>query len=134
MKKTSYAFIFRIIMASQLGFFLQITIYIIFMIVIAATMYWLVGYALAFGEGNALFGWTYWALYGLDPSRLAFWFFQYSLTSAVMLIPSGSICERFRFPAYCLLSCIVSGITSTSSPLFYILRLLWLLWRGSLNA
>ena len=74
-------------------------------------MYWLCGFALAFGKGNEFFGWTYWALIGLEPGRYAFWFFQYAFTSAVMLIPSGAICERIRFSSYCLLSCFVSGMS-----------------------
>lgn len=45
-------------------------------IVIGATVYWLVGYAFAFGDGNEFIGWTGFALQGVSPSKLSFWFYQ----------------------------------------------------------
>jgi ammonia channel protein AmtB len=44
--------------------------------VIGATIYWLVGYAFAFGDGNEFIGWTGFALQGVSPSKLSFWFYQ----------------------------------------------------------
>ena len=44
--------------------------------VIGATVYWLVGYAFAFGDGNEFIGWTGFALQGVSPSKLSFWFYQ----------------------------------------------------------
>jgi Amt family ammonium transporter len=44
--------------------------------VIGATVYWLVGYAFAYGDGNEFIGWTGFALQGVSPSKLSFWFYQ----------------------------------------------------------
>ncbi|KAK3861884.1 hypothetical protein Pcinc_032195 [Petrolisthes cinctipes] len=75
---------------------------------IAGIAYWLVGYALAFGDGNGFCGETMWATVGLSEERLAFWFFQFVFAATAATIVSGSMAERCNFHAYLIYSVILT--------------------------
>ncbi|KAK4291048.1 hypothetical protein Pmani_036096 [Petrolisthes manimaculis] len=77
---------------------------------IAGIAYWLVGYALAFGEGNSFCGENMWATVGLSEDKLAFWFFQFVFAATAATIVSGSMAERCNFHAYLIYSVILTAI------------------------
>ncbi|XP_063591949.1 putative ammonium transporter 1 [Penaeus indicus] len=76
---------------------------------IGGISYWLVGYALAFGEGNMFCGTVYWASVGVPDERLAFWFFQFVFAATCATIVSGSMAERCAFSAYFIYSIILTA-------------------------
>ncbi|XP_069694962.1 putative ammonium transporter 1 isoform X2 [Periplaneta americana] len=79
-------------------------------IFISCLSYWLVGYALAYGEGNSIIGLTYWAGIGLPASKMAHWFFQMVFAATAATIVSGAVAERCNFIAYIVYSFGIAGI------------------------
>ncbi|XP_045176658.1 putative ammonium transporter 1 [Mercenaria mercenaria] len=71
--------------------------------------YWLIGYALAFGKGNAFIGYTYFAHSGLPETMYAHWFFQFVFAATAATIVSGAVAERCDFTAYLVYSTLVTG-------------------------
>lgn len=82
----------------------------------ASLGFFLVGYALMFGDGNAFCGTTGWALAGLENQTacgipvLAFWLFQAAFCGAAATIVAGGMAERMRFGAYLIYSFLISAI------------------------
>lgn len=79
--------------------------------VISALCYWLVGYALAYGEGNPFVGCTYWAGVGVQGHKMAHWFFQFVFAATAATLVSGAVAERCHFVAYMTYSAVISGNT-----------------------
>lgn len=79
-------------------------------IFISCISYWLVGYALAYGNGNSFIGWTYWAGIGIPPGKMSHWFFQFVFAATAATIVSGAVAERCNFIAYIVYSVGISGI------------------------
>ena len=77
--------------------------------VISAVAYWLVGYALGHGEGNSVIGLTYWAGAGVPADMRAHLFFHYIFAATAATIISGAVCERCNYVAYIAYSAIISG-------------------------
>jgi Amt family ammonium transporter len=81
---------------------------------IASVMFFLVGYALMFGDGNALIGWTGFGMSGAsNPSGVhlfAFWLFQAAFCGAAATIVAGAMAERMKFPAYLVYTAILSSL------------------------
>ncbi|MBN2270778.1 MAG: ammonium transporter [Sedimentisphaerales bacterium] len=80
----------------------------------ASLGFFIVGYALMFGDGNGLFGTKGWCLFGLDETAsglplYAFWLFQAAFCGAAATIVAGGMAERMRFPAYLIYSFIISA-------------------------
>ncbi|XP_063221488.1 putative ammonium transporter 1 [Bacillus rossius redtenbacheri] len=82
----------------------------VFDMLISAVAYWLVGYAIAYGDGNAVLGLTHWAGAGLRPHMMAHWFFQFVFAATAATIMSGAVAERCNYVAYIAYSAVVSGL------------------------
>ena len=80
----------------------------------ASIGFFMFGYAVMFGEGNALFGFRGWflsgAVSGADIPLYAFWLFQAVFCGAAATIVAGGLAERMRFPAYLMYSFIISAL------------------------
>jgi ammonium transporter, Amt family len=81
----------------------------------ASLGFFLVGYALMFGEGNGFLGMKGWLLMGLDDRvgtvpLFAFWLFQAAFCGAAATIVAGGMAERMNFKAYLIYSFIISAI------------------------
>lgn len=81
----------------------------------ASLGFFLIGYALMFGDGNAFCGLKGWALFGLEPVTnglplYAFWLFQAAFCGAAATIVAGGMAERMKFPAYLVYSFIISAL------------------------
>ncbi|MGD2175880.1 MAG: ammonium transporter [Candidatus Brocadiaceae bacterium] len=81
---------------------------------VASVMFFLVGYALMFGEGSGFAGWTGFGLAGAEnPSGVdlyAFWLFQAAFCGAAATIVAGGMAERMKFPAYLMYTAVISAV------------------------
>jgi len=82
---------------------------------LGSVMFFLVGYAFMFGEGNGFVGWSGFALVGVDAtsngvSVWAFWLFQAAFCGAAATIVAGAMAERMKFPAYLMYTVVVSAL------------------------
>jgi len=81
---------------------------------VASVMFFLVGYALMFGEGNGFMGLSGFGLRGAaNPSGVplwAFWLFQAAFCGAAATIVAGGMAERMQFHAYLMYTVIVSAL------------------------
>ena len=79
----------------------------------ASIGFFIFGYAIMFGSGNALFGASGWFLIGAesgaDVPLYAFWLFQAVFVGAAATIVAGGMAERMRFPAYVIYSFLISA-------------------------
>lgn len=80
----------------------------------ASLGFFLIGYALMFGDGNGFAGLKGWCLMGLEPIAngvplYAFWLFQAAFCGAAATIVAGGMAERMRFPAYLIYSFLISA-------------------------
>jgi Amt family ammonium transporter len=81
----------------------------------ASLGFFLVGYALMFGDGNAFIGTKGWFLTGLEDRvgtlpLYAFWLFQAAFCGAAATIVAGGMAERMKFVAYLMYSFIISAL------------------------
>uniref|UniRef100_A0A146LL84 Ammonium transporter n=2 Tax=Lygus hesperus TaxID=30085 RepID=A0A146LL84_LYGHE len=77
---------------------------------ICCLAYYMVGYALAYGQGNPFLGYSFWAGIGLPDSKLSHWFFQFVFAATAATILSGAVAERCNFVAYIVYSAVISGV------------------------
>ncbi len=81
----------------------------------ASLGFFLVGYALMFGDGNAFCGTKGWALAGIGDSAggiglYSFWLFQAAFCGAAATIVAGGMAERMKFIAYLVYSFLISAL------------------------
>ena len=81
----------------------------------ASLGFFLVGYALMFGNGNGFIGTNGWMLMGLEDRvgtvpLFAFWLFQAAFCGAAATIVAGGMAERMNFKAYLIYSFLISAI------------------------
>ncbi|XKL63860.1 hypothetical protein PGB90_006224 [Kerria lacca] len=76
---------------------------------ICSIVFWLTGYAIAFGDGNAYIGWTWFAGINIPNNLWSEWFFQYTFASTAGTILSGAVAERCSFITYLSYSLFMSG-------------------------
>ena len=81
----------------------------------ASLGFFLVGYALMFGDGNGFMGLKGWFLLGLEPTKsgvplYAFWLFQAAFCGAAATIVAGGMAERMKFVGYLIYSFIISAL------------------------
>lgn len=81
----------------------------------ASLGFFLVGYALMFGDGNGFIGTKGWLLMGLDETvnglpLYAFWLFQAAFCGAAATIVAGGMAERMNFRAYLIYSFLISAL------------------------
>ena len=92
--------------------------------------FWVVGFAIMFGNGNDFFGWSGWALGGVDNSPamgdayqgvysalnwtgvplFAKFFFQLVFAGTAATIVSGAVAERIKFGSFVIFSFILVGV------------------------
>jgi Ammonia permease len=82
--------------------------------------YWVVGFALMFGAGNAFIGTSGWfsgpaeafegSLGWATPPLMAKWIFQVVFAGTAATIVSGAMAERTRFSTYLVFSLFISGL------------------------
>ncbi|MGE4285686.1 MAG: ammonium transporter [Phycisphaerae bacterium] len=82
---------------------------------VASVGFFLVGYALMFGNGNGFIGWKGFCLAGLEETAAgvplyAFWLFQAAFCGAAATIVAGGMAERMHFKAYILYTIIISAV------------------------
>ena len=90
---------------------------ILLFLVCGAIVYWLFGFAFAFGgnddgyegRGDVFIGHVNFALYDLNSNQYAFWFFQFVFAATAATIVSGAIAERAEFMAYLIYSALITG-------------------------
>jgi Amt family ammonium transporter len=80
----------------------------------ASLGFFLIGYALMFGDGNSFCGTEGWCLFGIDSTTngipvYAFWLFQAAFCGAAATIVAGGMAERMKFPAYLIYSFLISA-------------------------
>ncbi len=80
----------------------------------ASLGFFIIGYALMFGDGNDFVGLKGWCLLGLEPTAngiplYAFWLFQAAFCGAAATIVAGSMAERMKFKAYLVYSFVISA-------------------------
>ena len=80
----------------------------------ASLGFFIIGYAIMFGDGNGFIGTKGFFLLGLDSETSglplwAFWLFQAAFCGAAATIVAGGMAERMRFPAYLIYSFIISA-------------------------
>ncbi|KAK6191639.1 hypothetical protein SNE40_003278 [Patella caerulea] len=76
---------------------------------VAGIAYWIFGFPFAFGNGNDFIGYTFWATYELEETKLALFFFQYVFAATAATIVSGAMAERCEFIAYIVYSILITG-------------------------
>jgi len=81
----------------------------------ASLGFFIIGYALMFGDGNGFIGMNGFCLAGLDSEKagvplFAFWLFQAAFCGAAATIVAGGMAERMRFSAYLIYSFIISAL------------------------
>ncbi len=81
----------------------------------ASLGFFLIGYALMFGDGNGFCGTSGWALFGLEETTsglplYAFWLFQAAFCGAAATIVAGGMAERMKFVGYLIYSFIISAL------------------------
>lgn len=79
---------------------------------LGALVFFAVGYALMFGDGNGLLGWTGFGLGGVQPDggTLIFFLFQVMFAATAATIVAGAVAERMKLGAYVLYTVAITAV------------------------
>jgi len=85
---------------------------------LATLSFWVIGFALAFGEGNGFVGLTGFFLAGADPAEPVygtlttpvFFLFQAAFAGTAATIVSGAVAERVKFTSFIIFSILLTAI------------------------
>jgi ammonium transporter, Amt family len=89
---------------------------------IGVLAFWAIGFAIGFGDGNDIIGWSGWFLTGTYDSNFtslsaysttdlfAMWFFQAAFAATAATIISGAMAERTKLTGYIAIAVLVSGV------------------------
>lgn len=86
---------------------------------LATISFWALGYALAFGTGNAFFGMSGFFLAGSEPTDLVegltltvpvFFLFQAAFAGTAATIVSGAVAERIKFSSFLIFSILLTAV------------------------
>jgi Amt family ammonium transporter len=80
---------------------------------LASILYFLVGYAFMFGEGNSFLGLSGFGLSGLASDGIpiwAAWMFQAVFCGTAATIVSGAMAERTKFPSYLVATVVMTAV------------------------
>ncbi|KAG8309934.1 ammonium transmembrane transporter activity protein [Homalodisca vitripennis] len=77
---------------------------------ICAIFYWLIGFSLAYSQGNKFLGYSGWAGTDIPYDKYSFWVFEFVFASTPSTILSGAVAERCSFITYMAYSSIISGV------------------------
>jgi ammonium transporter, Amt family len=75
---------------------------------VSALVWWLIGYAFAYGDGNAFIGTSDFLV--LQSDDYVIWLFQWVFATAAVTIVSGAMAERTQMIAYIVYTCIMTLI------------------------
>lgn len=101
--------------------------------VISGIAYYLVGFTLAYGNGSAFFGLTWWAGIGFPEHKLAKWFFQFVFAATAATILSGAVAERCHFASYIIYNAVISGERTLTEYLPSVQYGQWWRLRGAIS-
>uniref|UniRef100_A0A0G4HS75 Ammonium transporter n=1 Tax=Chromera velia CCMP2878 TaxID=1169474 RepID=A0A0G4HS75_9ALVE len=90
---------------------------------VGAICYWLIGFGLAFGDGNSFIGYNRFILIGMPEREFAFFFFQYTFAATAGTIVSGAIAERADLRAYLVYSVALASF-------IFPIATHWIWWPG----
>jgi len=76
---------------------------------VGAVVYFLIGFAFAYGDGGVFIGSNQFALGMLDPNMYATWFFQWAFAATAATIVAGTVAERCKMEAYLCYSVFLTG-------------------------
>ncbi len=80
---------------------------------VASLIYFLIGYAFMFGDGNSFIGFSGFGLSGLSDGTLpvwASWMFQVVFAGTAATIVSGGMAERTKFTSYLIFTMVMTGL------------------------
>ena len=78
---------------------------------VAASLFWLFGFGLMFGDGGGVLGTSSFLFDGNDTFRTAFFLFQLGFIGTATTLMSGAVAERMRFGGYLMLAVFVAAVT-----------------------
>ncbi|EEB19154.1 ammonium transporter, putative [Pediculus humanus corporis] len=79
-------------------------------IFISCLAFWIIGYALAYGEGSSFAGNSFWGSFQMPANKFPHWFFQFVFAATAATLVSGAAAERCNFVAYLIYSALISGL------------------------
>ena len=86
-------------------------IFILNILVVGCTSFWLTGFALAWSEGNSFVGWNHFAFSEIPDEKVSLAFYQLIFANTASTIVSGAVAERLNLPCYFVYGTLLTGIS-----------------------
>mgnify|MGYP002716452777 FL=1 len=80
--------------------------------------FWIIGYALAYGEGSSFAGNSFWGSFQMPANKFPHWFFQFVFAATAATLVSGAAAERCNFVAYLIYSALISGTVYANNSFY----------------